>query len=83
MSRLDEKADREEIFDLVKKFEQKHRKPKGFEPGKTAIPPSGKLIDHEELVAMVDASLDGWLTAGGWGRRNCSCRRTCTRRAFC
>ena len=23
------------------------------------------------------------LTAGGWGRRNCSCRRTCTRPAFC
>ena len=64
MSRLDEKVDREEIFDLVRKFEQKHRKPKGFEPGKTVIPPSGKLIDHEELVAMVDASLDGWLTAG-------------------
>jgi len=64
MSRLDEKVDREQIFDLVRKFEQKHRKPKGFEPGKTVIPPSGKLIDHDELVAMVDASLDGWLTAG-------------------
>lgn len=64
MSRLDEKVDREEIFDLVRKFEKKHRKPKGFEPGKTLIPPSGKLIDHEELVAMIDASLDGWLTAG-------------------
>jgi len=64
MSRLDEKVDREQILDLVRKFEQKHRKPKGFEPGKTVIPPSGKLIDHDELVAMVDASLDGWLTAG-------------------
>jgi len=64
MSRLTEKDDREEIFQLVRNFEKKHRKPKAFEPGKTVIPPSGKLISHEELVAMVDASLDGWLTAG-------------------
>lgn len=64
MSRIDEKQDRLEIFDLVRKFQEKHRKDKGFKPGKTAIPPSGKLIDQEELIAMVDASLDGWLTAG-------------------
>jgi CDP-6-deoxy-D-xylo-4-hexulose-3-dehydrase len=64
MGRLAEKNDREEIFNLVRRFEKKHRKPKEFVPGKTVIPPSGKLIDHEELVAMVDASLDGWLTAG-------------------
>jgi len=64
MSRLTEKDDREEIFQLVRNFEKKHRKPKAFEPGKTVIPPPGKLISHEELVAMVDASLDGWLTAG-------------------
>lgn len=64
MSRLDEKEDRENIFKLVKNFHQKHRKEMIFEPGKTVIPPSGKLIGEEELVSMVDASLDGWLTAG-------------------
>ncbi len=64
MSRLAEKADREAIFNLVREFEATHRGANHFEPGKTVIPPSGKLIDAEELVAMVDASLDGWLTAG-------------------
>ena len=64
MSRIEEKQDRLDIFNLVRIFQQKHRKEKAFEPGKTDIPPSGKLIDHEELIAMVDASLDGWLTAG-------------------
>ena len=64
MSRLAETADREAIFNLVREFEATHRGKKPFKPGKTAIPPSGKLIDAEELVAMVDASLDGWLTAG-------------------
>ena len=37
---------------------------KEFEPGKTVVPPSGKVIGAEELKNMVDASLDGWLTTG-------------------
>jgi len=37
---------------------------KDFEPGKTLVPPSGKLIGAQELKNMVDASLDGWLTTG-------------------
>jgi CDP-6-deoxy-D-xylo-4-hexulose-3-dehydrase len=37
---------------------------KSFLPGETLVPPSGKLIDSEELKNMVSASLDGWLTAG-------------------
>ncbi len=28
------------------------------------IPPSGKLLDEEDLVNMIEASLDMWLTAG-------------------
>lgn len=28
------------------------------------IPPSGKLLDEEDLLNMIDASLDMWLTAG-------------------
>lgn len=37
---------------------------KSFEPGKTVIPPSGKVLDGQELKHMVEASLDGWLTTG-------------------
>jgi CDP-6-deoxy-D-xylo-4-hexulose-3-dehydrase len=68
MSRVSEKEDREEIFNLVKKFAENYLQAESFQPGKTAIPPSGKLIGNEELVAMVDASLDGWLTAGRYNR---------------
>ncbi len=28
------------------------------------IPPSGKLLDEQDLLGMIDASLDMWLTAG-------------------
>lgn len=37
---------------------------KPFAPGVDAIPPSGKVIGTRELSALVDASLDGWLTTG-------------------
>lgn len=33
-------------------------------PGENYIPVSGKLLDEEDLVNLVDASLDMWLTAG-------------------
>ncbi len=35
-----------------------------FQPGSTPIPVSGKVIDAQEKRLMVEASLDGWLTAG-------------------
>lgn len=35
-----------------------------FEPGVTPIPVSGKVIGDQELLNLVEASLDGWLTAG-------------------
>lgn len=36
----------------------------GFVPGQTVVPPSGKLVGAPEMKAMVEASLDCWLTAG-------------------
>lgn len=35
-----------------------------FRPGVDPVPPSGKVIGRPELSALVDASLDGWLTTG-------------------
>ncbi|MFH1442343.1 MAG: lipopolysaccharide biosynthesis protein RfbH [Candidatus Omnitrophota bacterium] len=37
---------------------------KEFIPGKTFIPYAGRVYDAKELVYLVDASLDFWLTAG-------------------
>ena len=39
-----------------------HRAP--FRPGQTPIPPSGKVVGAPEVLNMVDASMDGWLTTG-------------------
>lgn len=35
-----------------------------FVPGTTYIPPSGKVLDADDLRALLDASLDLWLTTG-------------------
>jgi CDP-4-dehydro-6-deoxyglucose reductase, E1 len=35
-----------------------------FVPGQTPVPVSGKVLHPEDIAALVDASLDGWLTAG-------------------
>ncbi|MBR4356071.1 MAG: lipopolysaccharide biosynthesis protein RfbH [Elusimicrobiaceae bacterium] len=41
-------------------YRQTHGQKKEF----TYIPPSGKLLDEEDLLQLIDASLDMWLTAG-------------------
>ena len=57
-------AIREKIALLVEEYAAISLKPQVFMPGITAVPVSGKLLGAEELKNMVDASLDGWLTAG-------------------
>src|SRR5690348_3386082 len=36
-------------------------------PGKDYIPVTGKVMDEDDLLAGVDAVLDGWLTTGRYG----------------
>jgi CDP-6-deoxy-D-xylo-4-hexulose-3-dehydrase len=55
---------RAQIAELVQQFAELNYAPIAFEPGKMAVPPSGKVIGAKELQLMVEASLDGWLTTG-------------------
>lgn len=55
---------REQIATLVEQYAAVTLEPQPFLPGITMVPPSGKLIGPTELKNMVEASLDGWLTAG-------------------
>ena len=54
---------REQILQAAK-AEWLSRPKKSFIPGETYIPPSGKVIDEDDLVAVLDSSMDMWLTAG-------------------
>ncbi len=62
--KLEQEKIRKQIAVLVDQYAAIEFSPKVFEPGQTVVPPSGKLIDSQELKNMVDASLDGWLTTG-------------------
>ncbi|MCX9158356.1 lipopolysaccharide biosynthesis protein RfbH [Niveibacterium sp. 24ML] len=55
---------RRDIAKLVDEFAGIQYEPRAFVPGENIVPPSGKVIDGEELKLMVEASLDGWLTTG-------------------
>lgn len=61
MSREKQQKIREQISELVKAF---HDLSKNKKTSKKYIPVTGKVLDHNELDFMVQASLDGWLTAG-------------------
>jgi CDP-6-deoxy-D-xylo-4-hexulose-3-dehydrase len=56
---------RERILSEVENFGSLiYEKKSTFRPGVDSIPVSGKVLDPSDLVALVDSSLDGWLTAG-------------------
>lgn len=55
---------RSQIVELVERFAEEKYASKPFVPGESVIAPSGKVLGKEELVNMVEASLDGWLTTG-------------------
>lgn len=59
---------REQILDSARAYFRAHHQPKPFVAGQTYIPPSGKVMSEEDLVALFDASMDLWLTAGRFSR---------------
>lgn len=64
MEKPDTSALRAQIAKLVDEYAAIALAPQSFVPGKSAVPPSGKVLDAAELKLMVEASLDGWLTTG-------------------
>lgn len=57
---------RNEILEKVKQFylESHKEKQESFEPGKDIITFAAKVYDEDEMMNLVDASLDFWLTTG-------------------
>jgi len=52
-----------EIFEHVKQFYALKNRDT-FLPGTSPIPYAGRIYDEKELISLVDASLDFWLTTG-------------------
>jgi CDP-6-deoxy-D-xylo-4-hexulose-3-dehydrase len=60
---------RQEILRLVRAYYAEAFPPKEFIPGETPVPVSGRVFDADELVHLVDASLDFWLTTGRYAEQ--------------
>jgi len=59
-----------QILELVRSYYQEvHASSPNFIPGKSPVNYGGRFFDDEELVNLVDASLDFWLTAGPWAQK--------------
>jgi CDP-6-deoxy-D-xylo-4-hexulose-3-dehydrase len=59
---------REAVREAVRAYCRHSASVKPFVPGESAIPPSGKVIGEPEVMAMVEAALDGWLTTGRFNK---------------
>ena len=59
-----EPAERQSILDDVRAYAENTLVSPEFVRGETVVPVSGKVLDAADYAALVDASLDGWLTAG-------------------
>ena len=57
-------ARRRQILGDVRAFAEEALAEQEFVPGVAPVPVSGKVLDADDYAALVDSSLDGWLTAG-------------------
>ena len=63
-----EQEAREEILRLVTAYCETYQQPKPYKPG-GRIPYASRVFDAEEMTALVDSSLDFWLTAGRYAEQ--------------
>ncbi len=60
---------RQEIFSKITQYYQEMHRVKKFIPGKSRVHYAGRVYDEQELLNMVDAVLDFWITLGAYGRQ--------------
>jgi CDP-6-deoxy-D-xylo-4-hexulose-3-dehydrase len=60
--------DRAPVLKAAREYYARAFPEKKFVPGETYVPVTAKVLDHEDLTRLVDASLDMWLTAGRFSR---------------
>ncbi len=66
-SRADEL--REQILELVEEYHAAQFGNGEFRPGETTVRYAGRVFDADELLHLVDSSLDFWLTTGRYAQR--------------
>lgn len=59
---------RNDVIAAARGYFESNHKPKKFVPGETYLPPSGKVVNADDLAMLIESSLDLWLTAGRFAR---------------
>ena len=58
---------KKQILELTREYYREvHAEKKVFEPGKSFVHYGGRFFNDDEMVNLVDSSLDFWLTQGPW-----------------
>ena len=58
------------ILELTREYyAEAHGHKKEFVPGESFVNYGGRFFDDQELVNLMDSSLDFWLTAGPWAHK--------------
>ncbi len=65
---MDQQLREQVISAALKYYEFKHKEKKAFSPG-DRIAYAGRVFDEREIAALVDASLDFWLTTGRYAEK--------------
>jgi CDP-6-deoxy-D-xylo-4-hexulose-3-dehydrase len=65
---VEAQSTREEILNKCRLFFKESHKAKQIKPGQDYIPVTAKSLDEEDLVNLIDASLDLWLTTGRYAK---------------
>ena len=61
---------KQQILELTREYYREvHGKEQDFVPGQSRVNYGGRYFDAEEMVNLVDSSLDFWLTAGPWAHK--------------
>ena len=61
---------KKQILELTREYyNEVHGVKQKFIPGQTKVNYGGRYFDAEEMVNLVDSSLDFWLTAGPWAHK--------------
>jgi CDP-6-deoxy-D-xylo-4-hexulose-3-dehydrase len=54
----------EQVLTVVEQYAVERHRRRGFDPSAPSVPVSGRVFGSDEVVALVQASLDFWLTDG-------------------
>src|SRR5688572_2550683 len=68
---MSEKTDqlRAKILEMVAEYSAEAFPEKHFEPGKSAVPVSGRVFDAGDVQSLIDSGLDFWLTEGRFAKQ--------------